>query len=298
MPKIQRASSQLRTLINSLPDALIVLIDESISFTNPAFLQLIGADDASQVIGHHMREFIHPCSLSRIRDQITADHRTGSRSWPMELLLVRVDGVNVPVESVGIALSSKDKRAIEVVMRDNTARKRSEEAFSDLVERVELADREALMGIWELNLEDESVTWSNEIYRQFGVERESFRGDLAAFFTHVHPNDRARVEQALAAARRGDARYDVRFRVLTPEGKIRWIESHGIVKSGKRMMIGVAHDITELKAAQARAEENEQNYRLLLNSTAEGIYGLDADGLCTFCNTAAALMLGYDNPEH
>ena len=62
-------------------------------------------------------------------------------------------------------------------------------------------------------------------------------------------------------------------------------------------MIGVAHDITELKAAQAQAEENEQNYRLLLNSTAEGIYGLDEHGLCTFCNTAAARMLGYADPE-
>ena len=110
--------------------------------------------------------------------------------------------MRVPVESVGISISWQGRQAIEVVIRDIAARKKSDEVFSDLAKRVELADRAALLGVWELNLEDESLSWSNEIYRQFGLERGSFRGDLAAFFAQVHPDDRAQVDEALTAARR------------------------------------------------------------------------------------------------
>ena len=64
MPNVQHTSPELRTLISSLPDALIVQIDELIAFANPAFLKLIGAEDANQVVGRHMRDFIHPRYLA------------------------------------------------------------------------------------------------------------------------------------------------------------------------------------------------------------------------------------------
>jgi PAS domain S-box-containing protein len=56
-------------------------------------------------------------------------------------------------------------------------------------------------------------------------------------------------------------------------------------------------DVTDRKAAEIRMQESQQQYLLLLNSTAEGIYGLDIHGVCTFCNPAAARLLGYDAPD-
>lgn len=53
----------------------------------------------------------------------------------------------------------------------------------------------------------------------------------------------------------------------------------------------------ELKKQQALLKETEQQIRLLLNSTAEGIYGIDLNGLCTFINKSALLALGYDKME-
>ena len=66
----------------------------------------------------------------------------------------------------------------------------------------------------------------------------------------------------------------------------------------------VAHrteQLTEALAARTRAQEavaeREAHVRLLLESTAEAIYGISPDGLCTFCNPACARMLGYSAPE-
>jgi PAS domain S-box-containing protein len=55
-------------------------------------------------------------------------------------------------------------------------------------------------------------------------------------------------------------------------------------------------DITERKKAEEMLRSSEEKFRLLLNSTGEGIYGIDMDGKCTFCNNACLKILGYSNP--
>ena len=62
-------------------------------------------------------------------------------------------------------------------------------------------------------------------------------------------------------------------------------------------MLGVGVDIGELKGTQESLQESEERYLLLLNSTAEAIYGIDVSGNCTFCNPAGLRSLGYQSPE-
>ena len=58
----------------------------------------------------------------------------------------------------------------------------------------------------------------------------------------------------------------------------------------------IARDITQLVRARQEIAEREERIRLLLDSTAEAIYGIDLSGVCTFCNAACARLLGYDSP--
>ncbi len=59
---------------------------------------------------------------------------------------------------------------------------------------------------------------------------------------------------------------------------------------------GISRDITQLVRARQEIAEREERIRLLLDSTAEAIYGIDLSGVCTFCNSACARLLGYDSP--
>jgi two-component system, cell cycle sensor histidine kinase and response regulator CckA len=61
--------------------------------------------------------------------------------------------------------------------------------------------------------------------------------------------------------------------------------------------LGSAFDITDLKHTEQCLKESEEKYALLLNSTAEAIYGLDLGGRCTFCNPACLRLLGYGSAE-
>jgi PAS domain S-box-containing protein len=75
------------------------------------------------------------------------------------------------------------------------------------------------------------------------------------------------------------------------------INAVDIVLEGSKYRFVSARDITARKRTHAALQESEDNLQLLLNSTAEAIYGIDLDGNCTFCNSACLKMLGYARPE-
>ncbi len=64
----------------------------------------------------------------------------------------------------------------------------------------------------------------------------------------------------------------------------------------RNLIRGSVTDITERKLADGKLRESEERVRLILDSTAEGIFGCDSQGTCLFCNPAAARLLGYDDP--
>jgi PAS domain S-box-containing protein len=120
------------------------------------------------------------------------------------------------------------------------------------------------------------------------------------FIKRIHPDDQAMVADRYQKRARGEPvpnRYI--FRLLTGEGTTRWVEMNAVIIDweGRPATLNFLTDITERKHAELALRESEERIRLLLNSTAEGIYGLDINGNCTFCNDSCLRLLGYDRPE-
>jgi PAS domain S-box-containing protein len=165
---------------------------------------------------------------------------------------------------------------------------------------LELAQHAGLsVGLWDWDVVANTVTWSDETYRQAGLTRDKFSGRLEDALARIHPEDRPRVEDAIQRVLAGGTEYAEQYRLVRPDGTICWIEAHGaILRDGLAThMLGMGIDVTNLKKAQQSGRESEAKYLLLLNSTAEGIYGLDLEGNCTFCNPACLRLLGYQTPE-
>jgi PAS domain S-box-containing protein len=72
--------------------------------------------------------------------------------------------------------------------------------------------------------------------------------------------------------------------------------SESALRAMGTMAFGIALSI-DRKQAEAELRQSEEQVRLLLESSGEGIYGVDTDGCCTFCNPAGMRMLGYDDPS-
>ncbi|MCF8361430.1 MAG: PAS domain S-box protein [Prolixibacteraceae bacterium] len=62
-------------------------------------------------------------------------------------------------------------------------------------------------------------------------------------------------------------------------------------------LVGFSHDFTSLKRTEEQLRENKETLQLLFDSTAEGIYGIDTNGICTFCNKATLQLLGYSDEK-
>lgn len=297
---LAQSEAKYRTLVDKLPDAIIVHVNGRIVFANDFCARLLGAATPDHLIGRDIVETIHPDSLPIIRERIAEHYRSGASLPPMEHLMVTLDGSLVDVEAVAVPIKWNGDPAIEVVLRDISQRKQAEVAATESQKRLELAQRAGLrIGLWDWEIESNSVSWSDETYRQFGFTRDTFSGNVQDAVDRVHPEDVHRLQTAIDAVMSGGVReYSCQYRVLRPDATVCWIDAHGVlVQNGSRHMIGIGVDITDLKQSEEYLQESQDKYRLLLNSTAEAIYGIDLNGDCTFCNPACARLLGYDFPE-
>jgi PAS domain S-box-containing protein len=186
------------------------------------------------------------------------------------------------------------------VLRDMTERNRMAQANLDWQKRIELAQEAGLgLGLWDWDLGTNTVVWSEETCRQWGFARGMFSGRVEEATVRIHPDDLPKVEHAIQDVLRGrEGQYAAQYRVVRPDGSTCWIAARGVVmpdRSGH--MVGIGVDITDLKEVEESLRESEEKYLLLLNSTAEAIYGIDMNGNSTFCNPACLRLLGYTKSE-
>jgi PAS domain S-box-containing protein len=186
------------------------------------------------------------------------------------------------------------------LLRDNTELKKMAQANLEWQERIELAQQSGVrIGLWDWDVVANTVVWSDETYRQWGFTRDNFSCRLEDALPRIHEADLPGVEQAIRDVQvaRG-VEFTAQYRVVRPDGTICWIDAHAeMARDGSHHMLGIGVDITGLKMVEESLRESEEKYLLLLNSTAEAIYGLDMNGNCTFCNPACLRLLRFDKPE-
>jgi len=146
---------------------------------------------------------------------------------------------------------------------DITERKLAQEALQQSEERLKRSQEIAHLGSWELDLEKNELTWSDEVYRIFGLQPRQFGATYEAFLDAVHPDDRQTVDDAYAGSLRdGRDTYEVEHRVVRPDGEIRYVHEkceHHRDSSGRIIRsAGMVHDITEQKRAQEALERSNR----------------------------------------
>jgi PAS domain S-box-containing protein len=296
---LAESEQRSRTLVEALPDAILVHSEDKIVFVNPFCVRLLVAAGPEQLLGKDINEIVNPDDLPAIRNRIQDCYASGTASPPMESVLVACDGSFVEVEAVTIPICWNGAPAIEVVARDIRDRKRAERAVQDWQERLVLAQKAGLrIGLWDWDVVANTVIWSDETYRQFGYTRDTYSGRVEEAVTRIHLEDRPRVEDAIRKVIASGGEYAQQYRLVWPNGTTCWVDAHGVmVRNGSTHMLGIGVDITDLKKTEQSLQESEEKYLLLLNSTAEAIYGLDLEGDCTFCNPACLRLLGYGAPK-
>lgn len=200
-------------------------------------------------------------------------------------------------EPAGEELSERDGtiRGLMLTLTDISALDRARSRVRQLSAIVESSEEailsEDLNGIIE--------SWNRGAERLYGYSPSEAVGRSV----HLLVPDRGRAEsdQFLGKIRNGELVDHVettRVRKDGTEVAVSVTISPVLNKDG--VVVGaseIARDMTELRAVQREAQRRQKQIRLLLDSTAEAIFGVDLEGTCTFANPACARMLGYDDPK-
>jgi len=152
----------------------------------------------------------------------------------------------------------------------------SEEALRESEKRFQKAQEIAHFGSWELNIVNNRLTWSDEVYRIFGFNPHEYIITYETFLEIIHPDDRAAVDAAYSGSlREGKDSYEIEHRIIRKSsGEVRFVHekcTHFRDESGKIIKsVGMVHDITESKKSEMALIESEEKYRLLFNEMTEG----------------------------
>ncbi len=184
------------------------------------------------------------------------------------------------------------------------AHKRAEEALRESEVRLNRSQEIAHLGSWELDLLKNQLTWSNEVYRIFGLQPQEFGATYEAFLKRVHPEDRAAVDAAYSGSlREGKLEYEIEHRVIRKAtGEIRWVHEkcqHITDASGRIVRsLGMVLDITERRQGEEALRQSEARFRSVVESNMIGVvFGDRVSGAIIDANDEYLRIIGRSREE-
>ena len=255
------ANARLAALVSGADDAIVGMTLGGIILTwNPAAERLFGYP-AEAIVGQSAR-ILYPEESDAEFAALYARVRAGEH-LRYEGVRRRRDGTPVHVSVVVTPVLAKTGAAVgaSAIVRDISERKRTEQQLVDtlaLLMQTSNQRKMALaaggMGIFEVDIKHDRITWSDEMYAQVGVERTPEPLATADIERFIHPDDLAATRALRAEAFASRDVCEGEFRIVRPDGEVRWIYVRGQASPTRDKPArahGVSMDITERKEREA-----------------------------------------------
>ena len=278
---VRDSESAYRTIVEFTYDwELWISPDESLKYISPS---------CERITGYTPEEFMNNPSL--VTDIIVKedmpfwtshfhDSRREMTKQEIEFRITRKDGEVRWIEHICHPVHTKEEEFLgfRASNRDITRRKVAEEALRKSERNLLEAQRIAHLGYWDWNIKTNELHWSDEVYRIFGLTPRQFGTTYEVFLESIHPEDREAVKKAVNDSLTDPKKkYSIEHRIIRPDGLERTVYERGevtFIKDGNPVrMIGIVHDITELKMMEGALKKALSEIRLLKDQLeAENIY--------------------------
>lgn len=247
-------------LIENSPDAIAIYVDGKIKFANKECLHLIGADNFDEILDKSILHFVHKDTRLEVIDRIRSSMKDGAILNSIEEVFVRTDGSVVIVEVKAVPIRFEGKNAMQLIVRDITDRKKSEEALKNSESRfrsffeknscVMLLIDPSLGAIMDANAA--AITY-------YGYTKEELT-KMTIYDINGLPPERVNGEMQNAVEEKQDF---FNFSHRLSSGEIREVESYAtpIDVNGKKHLLSIIHDVTERKRFEILLKEREYFFR-------------------------------------
>jgi signal transduction histidine kinase/CheY-like chemotaxis protein/PAS domain-containing protein len=152
------------------------------------------------------------------------------------------------------SLEHRVEERTQELQRELAERRRAEQELTKSQTLLAEAQRLAHVGSWDWNAAQGTLALSDETFRVFGREKGEGAAHYDVFLDAIHPADRPRVREGLAGAVESSGEWGGEFRIVPPEGDLRWVYAYGKAIPGEgegtRRLVGTVQDITGRKAAE------------------------------------------------
>lgn len=194
----------------------------------------------------------------------------------LELVAKAGDIKHVLLSTIFRQDSKSENVASSSVLFDITGHKKAEQLIQKNEERFQLATEVGRTGTWDTDMVSGEMFWSRSHFELLGYKPYEVVPSQRAWVERVHPDDRSQIEAGLSGSMRDHVEYTAEFRVIWPDGSLRWLKASGRFRYGKDGtclgISGAVNDITDFKLSMELLLESEQYYRMLFENTLDGFF--------------------------
>jgi PAS domain S-box-containing protein len=166
---------------------------------------------------------------------------------------------------------------------------------------LEIAETMAGVGHWRLDLSTRAVTWSDQVYAIYGVDRDTFDPNLDGAMAFYHPDDRDLVRSHVASTVETRTAFDFQLRLIRADGALRHVVSRGACEQDDQgrptAIVGLFQDVTDTVETIETLRRRKKRYRLVTENAGDVITCYDFSGRGKFISPAIEKLLGYTVAE-
>lgn len=250
------------------------------------FLSIVHPEDRENVRLHQAYHFAYSYETSEITFRIIK--KTGEICWIWHQCqaVTAKDG------------SWKGRRETN---RDITRFKEIEEKLRKSENRLRQAQKVAKVGHWEFIPETKELYWSDEIYRIFGLNRNSLETTYEIFVEFIHPDDRTKVLNAYNESISNNTRYEIEHRIVLKNNQQKWVRENCITDfkaSGEPIRsLGTLQDITRQKELEERLNQALFERDAITGTVSDIMYMVDGDMKLTWWNRSLEKITGKSKEQ-
>lgn len=302
--RILNLNKSLSDFQNAIHRSSIVSIADrsgNIVFVNDNFVkisgfqkeELIGQNHRIVNAGYHPKAFWanmwQTISRGNIwRDRVKNRRKTGGYYWVDTFIMPFMDDDGKITQYLSIR-------------NDITAIKDAEEELKQKRILLEEASRISKVGYWVVDKRTGETSVSTEVLSMFGVTAGEFEADNNIIYSRVHPDDLARIPQKSELLDNTFTNEDIDYRILLPDGSIRWVHQRSNYSSRvneEEKVIGTIQDVSKQKVVEEVLREFNERFEVLSKATNDAIWDWDLDLGVVSWNHGLQTIFGYSEKEN